>query len=149
MTLLPVCISDKTNEIPIMQAILPLLLAHNGLECIVIADALQTQTALVSTIRARGGYVVLTVKDNQPTLVADLLQLFADPRTPVQTAQTTDVHWGAGISVPSQSREVTTELTAFFLATQSPWQDIASPTLLGSLALSTPCGGSHMKSCIA
>lgn len=120
-TLLQVRIADKTNEIPVAQAILPLLLDHSGPGRIVTADALHTQTALVSTIRAHGGHVVLTVKGNQPTLATDLAQLFADPLTQVQTAQTTDRHRGRH---EHRRLEVTSDL-ADFLATQSPWPEIA------------------------
>lgn len=54
------------------------------------ADARQTQTACVAALRAPGGHLVLTVKDNQPTLAADGAALFADPLTPVHQAQTVD-----------------------------------------------------------
>ena len=120
-TLLQVRVADKTNEIPVAQAILPLVLDQSGPGRIVTADALHTQTALVSTIRAHGGHVVLTVKGNQPTLEADLALLFADPRTQVQTAQTTDHHRGRH---EHRRLEVTSDLTEF-LATQSPWPEIA------------------------
>lgn len=120
-TLLQVRVADKTNEIPVAQEALPLLLAHGGTGRIVTADALHTQTAFVAAVRAHGGHVVLTVKENQPTLAADLATLFADPFTNVQVAQTTDRQHGRR----EQRRiEVTTDLTAF-LAAHSPWPDIA------------------------
>jgi hypothetical protein len=54
------------------------------------ADALHTQTAFVAGVHARGGYTVLTVKANQPTLYADLATYFADPHASYEEDSTTD-----------------------------------------------------------
>jgi hypothetical protein len=43
---------------------------------------------------AKGGDYLLTVKDNQPTLRADIAALFADPASPRRTAAATDGHGG-------------------------------------------------------
>jgi predicted transposase YbfD/YdcC len=117
-TLLQVQVGEQTNEIPVAQALVPWLGWRGRVGT---ADALHTHPALVAAIRAQGGEVVLTVKDNQPTLATDLATLFADPLTPTQQAQTADRHRGR--------REVrriwvTTALNAY-LATCSPWRDIA------------------------
>lgn len=122
-TLLQVQVGEKTNEIPVAQALAPLL-PWQGRVC--TADALHTQTAFVAAIRAQGGHVVLTVKDNQPTLAADLAALFTDPLTRVQQAQTVDRHRGR-----SEIRRiwVSPDLTAY-LATQSPWPEIAQVAML-------------------
>lgn len=114
-------VSEKTNEIPVAQAVLPLLLAHSGPGRVVTADALHTQTALVAAVRAHGGHVILTVKDNQPTLAADLALLFADPLTTVRRATTRDQHRGRD---EQRTLEMTTDLTSF-LATATPWPQIA------------------------
>lgn len=120
-TLLQVRVADKTNEIPVAQAVLPLVLDQSGRGRIVTADALHTQTALVRTVRAHGGHVLLTVKDNQPTLAADIALIFADPLTQVRTAQTRDAQHGRQ---ECRRLQVTSDLTAF-LATASPWPEIA------------------------
>jgi len=115
--LLQVRVDDKTNEIPLAQALLPAFCTPGR---VVTADALHTQTAFVATVRAHGGHVVLTVKGNQPTLFADIATLFADPLTITQTAQTTDRHRGRR---EQRQLRLSTEL-ASFLHTHSPWRDI-------------------------
>jgi predicted transposase YbfD/YdcC len=60
---------DKTNEIGMMQAFL-LTLTLQGR--IVTTDALLTQEAIAQTIVQQGGDYVLPVKDNHPTLRANL-----------------------------------------------------------------------------
>ncbi len=117
-TLLQAPVGEKTNEIPVAQALVPDL-SWNGRVC--TADALHTQTAFVRAIRAAGGHVVLTVKDNQPTLAADLATLFADPLTRVCEAETLDCHRGRR---ERRRLRVSSDLTAY-LATDSPWPDIA------------------------
>jgi predicted transposase YbfD/YdcC len=117
-TLLQAPVGEKTNEIPVAQALVPFL-AWNGRVC--TADALHTQIAFVRAVRAAGGHVVLTVKDNQPTLVADLATLFADPLTTVAEAETLD--WCRGRREWRRLR-VSTELNAY-LATDSAWPEIA------------------------
>ena len=109
---------EKTNEIPVAQALVPYL-RWNGRVC--TADALHTQTAFVRAVRAAGGHVVLTVKDNQPTLAANLALLFADPLTPVTEAETLDCHRGRR---ERRHLRVSSDLTAY-LATDSPWPEIA------------------------
>lgn len=118
-TLLPVRVADKTNEIPVAQAAAPLL-SWAGRVC--TADALPTQTAFVAAIRALGGDVVLTVKEHQPTLAADIAALFADALTPVAgAAETLDQQRGRR---EWRHLTVSTDLTSS-LATCSPWPDIA------------------------
>ena len=68
---------------------------------IVTGDAKLTQKKLVSTIIEQHGDYVLTVKDNQPTLVDDIATLFNDPKVVVETITTTrriDLH-GSRIEV--------------------------------------------------
>ena len=117
-TLLQVPVGEKTNEIPVAQAMAPWL-PWRGRVC--TADALHTQTAFVATIRAQGGDVLLTVKDNQPTLAADLALLFADPHTQTTHAQTVDAHRGRR---ETRSIRVSADLSAY-LAAHSPWPGIA------------------------
>jgi len=68
-SLLQVVVSEKTNEIPVAQALLPCL-PLAGRVC--TADAMHTQTDFLQRVDALGGKAVLTVKKNQPTLSADL-----------------------------------------------------------------------------
>jgi len=75
-TLLQGAVSEKTNEIPVAQALLPCL-PLAGRVC--TADALHTQKDFLLAVDALGGKSVLTVKNNQPTLYADLAAYFADP----------------------------------------------------------------------
>src|SRR5580704_9297647 len=67
-------IEDKTNEIPTVPALLRLLDIHG---CIVTTDAMSCQKATAATIIEAGGDYVLAVKDNQPTLYADMVARFA------------------------------------------------------------------------
>lgn len=86
-TLVQVRVDDKTNEIPVAQDLLPHLALRGR---VVTADALHTQTALAQTVLDHGGTYLLTVKDNQPRLHAELVAYFADPRATMRTAQTID-----------------------------------------------------------
>ena len=67
-------VSDKTNEIPCVK---PLLADLNIKGAVVTADALHTQTKTARYIvEDKGAEYVLTVKDNQPTLRADIERQF-------------------------------------------------------------------------
>ena len=58
-------VDEKTNEIPVAQAVLPTLpIKHR----VCTADALHTQTDFMRVIHAQQAETVLTVKGNQPTL---------------------------------------------------------------------------------
>jgi predicted transposase YbfD/YdcC len=88
-----VAVADKTNEIPTA----PERLAHRALTGrVVTVDALLTQTEVAEAILARGGDDLMVVKDNQPTLAADLATFFADPAAPVAQAEETTLHGGCG-----------------------------------------------------
>jgi predicted transposase YbfD/YdcC len=78
-TLLQMRVDDKTNEIPVAQALLPYLPLRGRL---VTADALHTQTAFAQGVLDQGGDYLLCVKGNQPTLYAAIALAFADPATP-------------------------------------------------------------------
>jgi predicted transposase YbfD/YdcC len=86
-----VAVADKTNEIPTAPELLAQLVLTGR---VVTVDALLTQTALAETILAQGGDYLMVVKDNQPTLAADLATLFADPDAPVTQAEETALHGG-------------------------------------------------------
>jgi len=86
-TLAQVRVADKTNEIPVAQALLPHLPLRGR---VVTADALHTQTATAQAIVERGGHYLLVVKDNQERLRAELVAYFADPRAIARGAETID-----------------------------------------------------------
>jgi predicted transposase YbfD/YdcC len=93
-TLLQVRVSEKTNEIPIAQALLPCLPLHPR---VYTADALHTHANFMEVVHVCSGASVLTVKGNQPTLYADLATYFSDPDTviaPYEQDCTVDRHRG-------------------------------------------------------
>jgi len=72
-------VAEKTNEIPVA----PQLLAGLDLTNVVVTmDALLTQHAIAARIRQQHGHYLMVVKDNQPTLAADIALAF-DGRCPV------------------------------------------------------------------
>jgi len=106
-TLFQVCVSEKTNEIPVAQALLPCL-PLAGRVC--TADALHTQKDFMQCVDALGGKSVLTVKNNQPTLYADLATYFADPHACFLQDMTLDLHRGR---IEKRCIRVSTEMNAY------------------------------------
>src|SRR5919199_4912930 len=69
-------VDTKANEI----VVVPTLLAHLDLQgTVVVGDALQTQRDLSAQVVEAGGEYVWFVKANQPSLLADIAQLFLPP----------------------------------------------------------------------
>jgi predicted transposase YbfD/YdcC len=106
-TLLQVAVSEKTNEIPVAQALLPCL-PLAGRVC--TADALHTQKDFMLGVDALGGKTVLTVKNNQPTLFTDLATYFADPHASFLQFSTLDQHRGR---IEKRSIRVSTEMNSY------------------------------------
>lgn len=106
-TLLQVAVSEKTNEIPVAQALLPCL-PLAGRVC--TADALHTHHAFMQFVDALEGKSVLTVKANQPTLYADLATYFADPHASCMQDATLDLHRGR---MEKRSIRVSTEMNTY------------------------------------
>lgn len=80
-------VDRKENEI----VAVPLLLAQLDLRgTVVVGDAMQTQRQLSAQIVVAGGDYVWLVKDNQPTLRADIETLFMPPPVVAGTAAPTD-----------------------------------------------------------
>jgi predicted transposase YbfD/YdcC len=79
ITLGQVAVAAKSNEIRAMPELLNLLDLH---EKIVTTDALGCQKAIAETIVTGGGDYILAVKDNQPTLHAELQAAFAQAPVP-------------------------------------------------------------------
>jgi len=69
-----VAVDAKSNEIPAIPKLLELLDVHGAL---VTLDAMGCQKEIAAKIVERGGDYVLTVKDNQPGLLEDIQQCFA------------------------------------------------------------------------
>lgn len=86
-----VAVADKTNEIPTAPELLAQLVLTGR---VVTVDALLTQTEIAEAILTQGGDDLMVVKDNQPTLAADLATLFADPDAPVAQAEESALHGG-------------------------------------------------------
>ncbi len=106
-TLLQVAVSEKTNEIPVAQALLPCL-PLQGRVC--TADALHTQKDFMRCVDALGGKTVLTVKNNHPTLYADLSTYFADLHASFEQCSTLDLHRGR---IEKRSIRVSTEMNSY------------------------------------
>src|SRR6266576_1408751 len=68
-----VAVDGKSNEITAIPALLELLDLHGAL---VTIDAMGCQKAIAQKISERGGDYILTVKDNQEHLLADIRQSF-------------------------------------------------------------------------
>jgi predicted transposase YbfD/YdcC len=79
LTLGQVAVDAKSNEITAMPELLELLDLHDK---IVTTDAMGGQKAIAETIVAGGGDYILAVKDNQPTLHAEIQAAFATAATP-------------------------------------------------------------------
>ena len=106
-TLLQAEVAEKTNEIPVAQALL-LCLPVAGR--VITADALHTQKDFMLVVDALKGKSVLTVKKNQPTLYADLATYFADPHASFEQDSTLDLQRGR---IEERSIRVSTEMNSY------------------------------------
>jgi predicted transposase YbfD/YdcC len=79
LTLGQVAVDAKSNEITAMPELLKLLDLH---EKIVTTDAMGCQKDIAETVVTGGGDYILAVKDNQPSLHAELQAAFATVPTP-------------------------------------------------------------------
>jgi len=79
ITLGQVAVDAKSNEITAIPELLELLDLHDK---IVTTEAMGCQKDIAQTIVAGGGDYILAVKDNQPTLHAELQSAFATVPTP-------------------------------------------------------------------
>lgn len=68
-------VDDKSNEITAVPQLLKLLDISG---CIVVLDAINTQTKIAKTIIDQGGDYILAVKENQGHLYEDIRDLFED-----------------------------------------------------------------------
>lgn len=109
-TLFQVRVSEKTNEIPVAKAVLPSLPVAGR---VVTSDALHTHADFMRITHQQQAYSVYTVKQNQPTLYADLATYFADPHAVCQQADTWDRRRGR---VEHRVIRVSTERNAYLAA---------------------------------
>ena len=109
-TLLQVAVEEKTNEIPVAQALLPTL-PLAGRVC--RADALHTQVAFLRRVHEQQADTVLLVKENQPGLLEDLVTYFTDSAARCLQAETWDRHRGR---TEVRRLKVSTELTTYLSA---------------------------------
>lgn len=75
LTLAQVGVAATTNEIPLAAELLQKLLVEGR---VLTMDALLTQRRLATQITAAGGDYLMVVKENQPTLAADIALAFED-----------------------------------------------------------------------
>ncbi len=87
LTLLQVAVSDKTNEITAIQELLRGLIVKDK---VITVDALLTQREVAQTILAQGGDYVMVVKENQPSLLAQVEGAIAGVGFYTQEPQTAD-----------------------------------------------------------
>jgi predicted transposase YbfD/YdcC len=106
-TLLQIRVDDKTNEIPVAQALLPTIVQSGR---IYTADALHTQVNWMQVVHDNNAFTVLTVKGNQPTLLQDLQTYFADPQAHCVVAETWDRRRGR---VEQRCIRVSSEMNAY------------------------------------
>lgn len=87
-----VAVTDKTNEIGVMDQLFALIgLAGR----VATTDALLTQREVAQAILDQGGDYLQVVKDNQPQLLEDIVTLFSEPavvKETIREAETTDLH---------------------------------------------------------
>ena len=106
-TLLQVAVSEKTNEIPVAQALLPCLPVAGR---VITADALHTQKNFMFVVDALKGKSVLTVNKNQPTLYEDLATYFADRHASFEQDSTLDLQRGR---IEERSIRVSAEMNSY------------------------------------
>jgi len=89
-------VAEKANELEAIPAVLERLAEADALEgALVTIDAIACNPTIATTIVENGADYVLSVKDNQPTLAAELAAFFADAR-PEQLDAAVDCDKGHG-----------------------------------------------------
>lgn len=109
-TLFQVRVSEKTNEIPVAKVVLPTLPIAGR---VVTSDALHTHADFMQITHNQRGKSLFTVKQNQPTLYADLATYFADPHACCQQDETWDRRRGR---VEHRVIRVSTEMNVYLAA---------------------------------
>jgi predicted transposase YbfD/YdcC len=124
LTLAQVAVADKSNEITAIPQLLRLLDLEGALVSI---DAIGCQKEIAAGVLAAGGDYLLAVKDNQPTLHADIKAAFADARErglqgiSHHTVSTTETGHGR-----CEERSYTVLYELGGLSTREDWQGLQS-----------------------
>jgi predicted transposase YbfD/YdcC len=104
----------------------PTLLAQLDLHgTVVVGDAMQTQRALSVQVVEAGGDYVWFVKENQPTLLAEIEELFTPPITPGHTAPARDFHTARQVDCGHGRLEERVITVSGMLAGYSDWPHLA------------------------
>jgi predicted transposase YbfD/YdcC len=136
LTLAQQAVDDKTNEITQVETVLRQLVLQDR---VVTMDALLTQRHVAQTIVDAGGDYVMTVKENQPQLQADIELIFTLP--PVgdrqETARTVDIGHGR-----IEQRNITTSEA---LVGYSDWPGLAQVFELGRHVMDQKTGKERVE----
>jgi predicted transposase YbfD/YdcC len=136
LTLAQQAVDDKTNEITQVETVLRQLVLKDR---VVTMDALLTQRHVAQTIVDAGGDYVMTVKENQPQLRADIALIFTLP--PVgdrqETARTVDLGHGR-----IEQRNITTSEA---LVGYSDWPGLAQVFELGRHVMDQKTGKERVE----
>ncbi len=119
VVLAQLAVEGKENEI----VVVPTLLACLELDGrVVVGDAMQTQRALSAQIIAQGGDYLWFVKENQPTLLAEIEELFLPPPiTPGHSAPARDFRRARTVTKGHARREERKMTVSSMLAGSSEW----------------------------
>jgi predicted transposase YbfD/YdcC len=136
LTLAQQAVDDKTNEITQVETVLRQLVLKDR---VVTMDALLTQRHVAQTIVDADGDYVMTVKENQPQLRADIELIFTLP--PVgdrqETARTVDIGHGR-----IEQRNITTSEA---LVGYSDWPGLAQVFELGRHVMDQKTGQERVE----
>jgi predicted transposase YbfD/YdcC len=136
LTLAQQAVDDKTNEITQVETVLRQLVLKDR---VVTMDALLTQRHVAQTIVDAGGDYVMTVKEHQPQLRADIALIFTLP--PVgdrqETARTVDIGHGR-----IEQRNITTSEA---LVGYSDWPGLAQVFELGRHGMDQKTGQERVE----
>lgn len=110
LTLGQVAVDEKTNEITAIHTLLAGLLLEGW---VVTMDALLTQQKIAQAIVDAGGDYIMIVKENQPTLHADIVTAFDDPALLADTSTTATTHDRGHGRVERRDLTLTTALMGY------------------------------------
>ncbi len=141
IVLLQVAAGGQTNEI----GAAPALLGALGLRGkVVVGDALHTQRALSAQILAAGGDYLWTVKENQPTLCADIAAVFtSDDRTVVGGRVPRDLRTARTVEKGHGRQETRTLTASTDLAGYRDWPGLAQVFRLERQRVQTKTGATQ------
>jgi predicted transposase YbfD/YdcC len=136
LTLAQQAVDDKTNEITQVEPVLRQLVLKDR---VVTMDALLTQRHVAQTIVDEGGDYVMTVKENQPQLRADIELIFTLPPAGdrQETARTVDIGHGR-----IEQRHITTSEA---LVGYSDWPGLAQVFELGRHVIDQKTGKERVE----